>query len=64
MNPQLTSVASVVFKITPQSGRHRKQSLFCCAVVALTCLTVCYLAMDVFLLLDAGWLEHVYLLVS
>jgi hypothetical protein len=33
----LTSVASIVFKITPQRGPHRKQSLYCCVNVALMC---------------------------
>jgi hypothetical protein len=28
------------------------------------CLPVCYLAMDALLLLDARWLEHIYLFVS
>jgi hypothetical protein len=32
----------------------------CCEM----CLPVCYLAMDVFLLLGARWLERVYLFVS
>jgi hypothetical protein len=40
------------------------KSLYCCANVAVMCLLVCYLAMDAPLLLDAGWLEHVYLFVS
>jgi hypothetical protein len=31
---QLFPLASVIFKITPRRVSHRKQSLYCCAIVA------------------------------
>jgi hypothetical protein len=39
VNPQLTSQLSAVFKISPRSGPHRKQSLYCFVTVAEMCVS-------------------------